>query len=236
MTGNELNLLPPIVRERPQTWVKPNEFFVAWGGVPTLAYRGFSRVLLDVKARVSAVLPGLKPENPGARWPKTTLGALREGRTLTHADALALRRVCTALECQVAREEPIPVQSLSLVVFACRSLERRLLTFPIPLLTDRSGPDAAQHQAPEEHQAEVHSVMAQFAEERVSEYLPKLQSPDNRETHYRAHHIEATLVFDLGPQQPACIQDFVQAVDEALPGYYSWFEPVSRHMTVRGLG
>lgn len=235
MTGNELNLLAPIVREHPQTWVRPAGFFVAWGGVPTLVYRGFSRVLLDVKARVSAALPGLRPENPGARWPKTTLGALPEGRTLTRAEAQALRRVCTALEDQVVHEEPISVQALSLVVFASRSLERRLLTFPISLFTDGSGPDAAQHQPPEEHQAEVRSVMAQFAEERLSEYLTKLQMPDHRETHYRAHHIEATLVFDLGPRQPACIQDFVRAVDEVLPGYYSWFDPVSWHITVRGL-
>jgi hypothetical protein len=235
VASGALNLLPSIIQGQPQTWMKPSEFFMAWGGVPTLAFKGFSRVLLDLKSQIGAVLPGLKSENPGAQWPKTTLGALREGCTLAKADAAALRQICTRFWPQVAREEPMLVDELSLVVFASRSLERRILTYPIPMAPSDRGSEAEQNQPPEEHEAEVRAVMVQFLEERLTEYLPRLQSPGSDEAHYRSHHVEATLVFDLGARQPACVGDFIRAVDGALPGYYAWFEPQSRHITVRGL-
>lgn len=37
---------------------------------------------------------GLPPENPGSRWPKTTLGCLRDGARLAPDQLAALNRIC----------------------------------------------------------------------------------------------------------------------------------------------
>ncbi len=231
MDLDPLNIITSIVEPKPPTKVKPREFFIAWNGVATLAYRWFSRTLLDIKAEIEGAVPGMKQENLGARWPKTTLGALRDDRTLSWNDAYALRDICDKFEHRVNAEPELNVQQLSLVVFQCRSLERRLLTRTVSL----GGSVHEDDTPPEEHVKEVEETMATFSRERLSEYIPRMQAPGNRESHYRGIHIEPTLVFDLNESTPKVVQDFIEAVNEALPGAYCWFEPRSFHMTVRGL-
>lgn len=231
MDTDPLNIIRSIVEPKPPTKVDPREFFIAWNGVPTLAYCWFSRTLLDIKLEIERAVPGMKQEKPGARWPKTTLGALRDDRTLSWNDAYVLRDICDQFKRRVNAEPELDVPQLSLVVLRCRSLERRLVTHPISLTGSVQQDDAP----PDEHLKEVKGTMAEFSRERLSEYIPRLQAPGNRESHYRGTHVEPTLVFDLNESTPKVVEDFIKAVNEALPGAYCWFDPRSLHMTVRGL-
>ncbi|MBI4659162.1 MAG: hypothetical protein HY735_09995 [Verrucomicrobia bacterium] len=233
MGFDDFNILGSILRTKARTWVRPREFFISWNGVPTLAYRGFSPVLLEIKKEIEQEIPGIKPENPGARWPKTTLGALRDGRVLSLQEAGILRRICTELRPAVEAETCLEIPQLSVVLFQCRSLERRLLTQSISLHLDSSSP--LDHEPPADHIRQVDGTMDQFSHARLEEYLPRLQADGNRESHYRKTHIEPTLVFDIGHQQPKCIASFVETVNRELPGAYIWFQEKSRHMTIRGL-
>ena len=227
-----MNIVPGIVSTHSPTSVKPGEFFVSWNGVPTLAYKGFSPTLLAIKKEIEQRLLGIKKENPGARWPKTTLGALRDDRTLSMGDAETLRQICTKFNDTIP-DTSFPISELSLVVFRCRSLEDRLLTHTIALAG--SGTEPSMEECLKKHEQEVADIMDQFSSARLVEYFPKLQEPGNRESHYRYTHVEATLVFDLPRKFIDFVSEFIHAVDKALPGYYCWFKEESRHMTVRGL-
>ena len=221
-----------IVEATPATSVKPMEFFVAWSGVMCLAYEGFTRPLLDIKRDIGNAVPGLKPENPGSAWPKTTLGALRDDKALTWAEVVALRGVCHDMNKAVAAAEALQVDDLSLVVFACRSLERRLAAVSMPL----SGPPrVGDHEIPADHAQAVRATMRQFEDQELRRYWPSLLRTENRESHYRLDHVEATLVYDLPSDPPDYFEHLIAAVEQALPGAYYWFAPESRHMTIRAL-
>lgn len=55
---------------------------------------GFPRALLDLKDALAGTCKGLPPENPGSKWPKTTLGALRDGTRLTPEQLQQLNAIC----------------------------------------------------------------------------------------------------------------------------------------------
>lgn len=205
---------------------------MAWSGVMTLAYEGFTRPLLDIKRDIGDAVPGLKPENPGSAWPKTTLGALRDDRDLDWAEVVALRAICHEMNETVAAAKAFHVDELSVVVFACRSLERRLAVMPMAL----SGPiGLGDHEIPVDHAEAVQATMRQFGDQELRRYWPFLLRPENRERHYRLDHVESTLVYDLPAEQPDCFEHLIAAVERELPGAYYWFAPESRHMTIRAL-
>jgi len=73
--------------------LKPRQFFVAYHGVLTLAFSGFPPSLVLLKDQIAKVIfihiaskikhfkqnyPSLRPEYFGSRWPKVTLGALKD--------------------------------------------------------------------------------------------------------------------------------------------------------------
>ncbi len=87
------NILSDIISSKAKTPVSPRGFFIAWSGVPTLAYKGFRPVLLELKKEISRKTPDLKPENAGSIWPKTTFGALRDNRKLSLQDTKILRKL-----------------------------------------------------------------------------------------------------------------------------------------------
>lgn len=232
----EFEIVKQVVESKPRTAVKPREFFIAWSGVPTLAYQGFTKPLLDIKKELEQRIPGIKPENPGSKWPKTTLGALRDDRQLSWEDLKKLREICTKLN-EGIENVPITldIDQLEVVIFQCRSLEKRLITYPIKLDDSERYDDDEEE---EEHMKnDVDKVMEQFSEARLAEYWPDVSRPGNRESHYRMLHIESTLIYDLPLQRINLlnIKDFIEEVDKKLPGLYCWFVPESRHMTVRAL-
>jgi hypothetical protein len=228
----DLQILTSIIENQPATIVKPREFFIAWSGVPTLAYNGFSPTLLAIKREIEARVPGIKKENPGSVWPKTTLGALRDDKKLSWEEAVVLRRICDEFNREIERDNvTFKIEGLTVVLFSCRSLERRLSSTVIRLSGSN---DAVDHDPPASHLDEVESTMREFSESVLHRYWPDPLRDGNRESHYRADHIEATLVFDL-KQQPSYIDDFIRSVDASVRGSYCWFAAESRHMTVRAL-
>jgi hypothetical protein len=172
-------------------------------------------------------------ENPGSRWPKATLGALRDGAAPLSRDELTtLQRLCAAHGTAAARAPPVPVPALRLTLFACRSLERVVAAPALALAApeDASSPSTAAAAA-------AASTLAEFDAERLDAYWPHVARAGSREAHYRAAAAGATLVAPLpAAALAACgVSAFRAAVDAALPGRYCWFADDALHVTVRGL-
>jgi hypothetical protein len=131
-------LLDSISTHYGPTSVQVGQFFVSWQSVMTLAYDSFSRTLLNVKKHVESGMQGkLTPENDGSKWPKTTLGCLHKGAALTQQQVNELRDICMMFTGELRKRElslddlRVPVGELNVVVFRCRTLERRLLSIPV---------------------------------------------------------------------------------------------------------
>ena len=83
-----------LISNTPACVLYPHQFFCSWQGVLTLAWRGFPQPLVDLKASLSDYYSSLPPENPGSRWPKTSLGALKDGKRLTPEQLQKLNALC----------------------------------------------------------------------------------------------------------------------------------------------
>lgn len=232
------DIVRAIVSRYGATSICAGQFFVSWNSVVTLAYIGFSRTLLALKRGIEEGIPGLTPENPGSRWPKTTLGCLRDNVELRENQVHKLRELCNAhnenLQSISVVDRSMDIKELTCVTFHCRTLEKRLSSESILL----GGKMSADDSPPESHLEDVGDTMAQFDEEKHADYYPKM-APKGRtiDAYYRVPHVESTLIYDLAPAAMLynAIVDFRLAVDEALPSCYTWFDPTSWHMTVRAL-
>jgi len=283
---------------------EPQAFFVAWNGVMTLAFAGFPAPILRFKRGVTAQF-GLKAEHFGSKWPKTTLGCLRDnGRTLTLDELRKLHGLCVKYgevlrqaKKQASHQQPLQHSShgywsfqpsaASIAVYQCRSLERLLVRVDIPLnphaerlgssmddikqsgssSSTGSSLSASDSQvlvpvpaiSPQELQEEkqrVASVLAEFSEAALGEYLSAVNKPGNHLPHYRDDYCGTTLVcfWDsnraaavpvagsasspnadkaMAARAPSWLQAFRDEVDAVLPGYYTWFEDHSLHVTLR---
>lgn len=235
----EYAMVEDIVGKYGPTSVSANQFYVSWNSVITLAYHSFSRTLLDIKNDISLKIEGLKKENPGSMWPKTTLGCLKDNAELKNDQEIhLLRRICrqkTEMLMQLEESDrTMDIAELSFVTFHCRTLERRLISQPIPL----KGQVYSDDRPSDEHVKNVIGVMAEFDESRHEEYRPMLASNGRTiDAYYRKPHIESTLVYDLQPCEALkkVIEDFCMSVDQNLDNRYAWFLPDSWHMTVRAL-
>ena len=232
------NMVSDIVSRFGQTSVAADRFFISYNAVAALAFTGFSKTLLEIKTTVERLVPGLAPENAGSKWPKITVGCLNEGITLQEGDVHKLRRAClehgSFLQALALPDRTLSITGLSCVAFHCRTLERRLMTAAIPLAGQRDPDDAP----PPWHLEAVAKTLDQFSEANHAAYWPHL-APDSRtiNAYYRAPRVECTLVHDVSlPLALAgAISRFQEALENALPGYYAWFDPGSWHITVRAL-
>jgi hypothetical protein len=138
------------------------------------------------------------------------------------------------MNAKIDKNKGFEINELCVVLFKSRSLEERLMTYPIIL--DRNQ-ERDKSKPPQAHIDQVDIVMNAFSLKNLDEYWEKAKIYGNRESYYRKTHIEATLVFDLPhpDKQPSFIKEFMDAVDEELPDLYCWFLPESRHLTVRAL-
>lgn len=220
-------------------------FFVAWSGVITLAWQGFPPVLAGLKRRIAETFPALPPEKPGSKWPKTTLGCLKEGARLTPDQLRKLTqlcdRFCMSLPAGERNLSPLgwlatsspwhmPVDSLSVVLFQCRSLERVLFQAQVRL----GGKERSRDPPSKDECAVVDRVLVESSVENLERYWPLAARDGGREGHYRDVNFGATLVARL-KSLPLGVAEFRKAVDEALPGMYVWFDDDSLHVTLRGL-
>jgi len=160
--------LAHLARHASPCLLAPQAFFVSWQGVLTLAYSGFPPQLAALKAALADGAHGdaLARESPGSRWPKTSLGCVRDGARLTPAQLGHLLRVCREQSAAMAEGEgaqegeegaeagaaaaaasaapgaapaAVAVSELSLLTYECRSLERVLARQRLPLAGGPSG-------------------------------------------------------------------------------------------------
>ena len=263
--GPDSEPLARLARGCEQFILRPRRYFTAWGGVLTLAFDGVPGQAGELKRALEEALPGLPQENFGSKWPKVSLGCLRDGRTLTRDELGALDRLCTELSHDfgedlrkslgnLGREPPrlvrdlleitgggLLVDHLELVLFACRSLEKRLHTTTL-CLGDKI-------KWPQDIDASVTDGV--LAERLADNYWDGVAQAGNREAHYREAAWGATLVAPVGwdersvgttgcpraffPTLQLAVRAFRLKVDELLPGAYAWFSTDSLHVTVRGL-
>lgn len=220
-----------IAQER-RCFIKPRAFFIAWCGVPMLTYHGFPNPILQLKAALEHDFPHLVPENPGSKWPGTTLGALKEGLVLSLEDLQCLRQICDDFAPLIQKADAhFAVTELHYILFACRSLEKKLLNVALPLKKGQFDTSPF----PNKHLNWIQHIHTQFDSQRLEDYLPAVQQAGHRVDHYRRPHVEGTLVIDLPDEQPAYLSDFIAAVEAKLPDRYVWFEPSARHITIRAM-
>jgi len=198
----------------------------------TLAFRGFPPALEALKAALSAQHAGALPaENPGSRWPKSSLGCLVDGRRLTPDELSRLHAVCAAHSAALQAAPPADVAELRLALFACRSLERLVACQRLRLRAPRDDAPPSPAAA-----AAAAQTLAEFAPQRLAAYWVDVARDGGREEHYRGAARGATLVAPLPADVYAAqLAAFRDAVDAALPGAYAWFAEDSLHITVRAL-
>jgi hypothetical protein len=219
------------VASTPAFVLQPATFFVARSGVVTLAYHWFPQGVLELKRAISHRLPLLPPEQPGSRWPKTTLAALRADEPLEVDEIERLRALTSDGDRCLARSGvSIRVTSLELVHIRNRALEgegpRRRL--PLSPEMDSAGPDP-------EHAARVSRILDQWGHWPDGGYTDDIRRDGHRERHYRMPCNELTLVAPI-VELPECVRTLRQAVESTMPGRYAWFESRSRHVTIRTFG
>ncbi|OAE35131.1 hypothetical protein AXG93_4461s1100 [Marchantia polymorpha subsp. ruderalis] len=222
------------------------EFFVAWQGVLTIAFCGIPNSILQatilkssfililflgrIKRDVDQELQGVVRENPGSKWPKTSVACLRDDKVLTLEQLSKLRRICSEESPALAASTPpVIVDNLSVVLYENCCLEKIILeaTTPLRLPVETSKPTS-------EEKAHVRGVMDEFAAENLEVYHVFTSKFGNRSAHYRNSKAGATLVHFL-KTVPAALARFRQRVDEDLPGMYDWFSDSSLHITIRAL-
>ncbi|GJP34149.1 hypothetical protein CLOM_g18607, partial [Closterium sp. NIES-68] len=207
------------------------EFFVAWQGVLTVAYSGIPPALCELKDRMGATLSSMVPENPGSRWPKTTLACLRDDQRLTPEQLSTLRDICSTMSFQLALSPPVLVDTLSVVLYENCCLEKQLSATHIPLQhpIDPAPPSLEQRQY-------VRGVVDEFGVKNLAKYWLHASKDGNRSSHYRKPKMGATVVRFLAPHEvPSALSVFRRLVDAALPGIYDWFADDSLHITLRAL-
>jgi hypothetical protein len=213
--------LQRLTREARPCLLTPKAFFVSWQGVLVLAYRGFPPQLAALKAGLTAAhaaAGGLPNESPGSRWPKTSLGALRDGRRLTPEQLAALLRACREVsevfETEAAAADAaaaaaatttttsIEVRELSVITYECRSLERLISRARLPLQggaggrgNDAAAADADAAPPSAEEAARVATVLSEADD---ANYWFHASRDGGREAHYRAPAPGVTLVHELG--------------------------------------
>mmetsp|Transcript_23769 Transcript_23769/g.28685 ORF Transcript_23769/g.28685 Transcript_23769/m.28685 type:complete len:438 (+) Transcript_23769:48-1361(+) len=230
--------LDSLARATPHTILRPLEFFVAWSGVITLAFHGLHPKLKEFKQKVADLYPGLAQQNPGSRWPKTTLGALKDGKRLSPKQLRALKDICVQLEVDVASCCPdgVLVKEISTVVYECLSLERIISENKIQC----NGRSKLTNEEPEEsEQKAVKKVLSEFSKKNIDKYWNDVAKDGNRASHYRDATVGSTCVTFIGRSLSEglkkVLDNFRSKVDKALPGMYVWFDDTSLHVTHRAL-
>ncbi|CAL5222100.1 g4409 [Coccomyxa viridis] len=232
--GDELTML---VQRTPTSLLEPLTFFVSWQGVPTLVFRGFPPAITQLKGVFERMHPTLPKENPGSRWPKTSLGALRDAKRLTPDQLKLLLKICReeGAQLQEGGLQPLEIDRAALCIFECRSLERLMSWAEVPFTpsVDSSEP------TPEE----VGRVEKILSEADDDDYWFAASKDGNRISHYREEHLGVSLVYGLplvdGSSNAGRLWSFIHRfrmrVDLELPDMYNWFADCSLHVTLRAI-
>ena len=245
-------LVARAVSKGQRTALEPSGVIIAWGGVPTLVFRGFTPSLLRVKAELERTFPGIATEHGGSMFAKTSLGALCEGPacTLSVAELEALRAVCKRMAPLIRhdRRRPsswllrVPALHLSLYGDRAQQASTRIATIPLGF-----GAAPRLEHASSEASAHARDVARPFLDGDLAEYHPKVAN-GHRIQHYMAPFQGASLVAfwpcydgrdaarargaECAPQWLARLR---REFDAAAPGKFQWFDDGDLHVTLRGL-
>lgn len=245
--------------------LRPWKFFVAYNGVLTLCYAGFTEAILDLKELVSKAHPALPTENSGSTWPKTSIACLYDDAKFTKEQFLTVQRICHEMSAQhfsPAKDCPlVTVDSAALVLYECRSLEKMLSAHVVKFKQEfEMGPVKAAETE------RVRTIVDEADEDAY--YETGVNRKGHRYSHYKEGHIGATLMHPLqfswggvelnhGSSSPAsfraalalrgfeeaadraallvAVQELKERIEAKLPGLYYFFDPASLHITLRGL-
>lgn len=179
----------------------------------------------------------MAPENSGSKFPKISLGALRDDVELTPPEFESLQRLCrqTSAEHFGGSDCSIDCGVLTVASMRCRSLERLSGRVDIPLAPRLSTVEAV----PAAQYDKVNEVVAEVDDDGPTYFARRIEGRKrSRESHYRSEHTEDTLVVfttATGRLLRRCIDCFRCKVDELLPNYYCWFRGDALHCTIRAL-
>lgn len=172
-----------------------------------------------------------------------TLACLKDGARLTPDQLDTLNSLCKSESAAFHYEgdrASVAVTHATVAVFGCRSLERLVSARDVALADETDDAPPTAHAA-----ARADAIVA---EPDAPDYWYAASRDGHREAHYRGDAVGATLVVRHRHRDAAhsgdpiglarlqhIIADFQARVDAALPGMYVWFDPASRHVTLRGL-
>lgn len=202
----------------------------------TLAYQAFPSALLQLKTQLNQHFDCLQPENPGSLWPKTTLGALHDHRTLTQTELQQLCVLHQQFLPQLSAVAALPITQLNLVLFTQRSLTHCIASHPYALMAQS---EAVSTDSPAllSHLDQNQQVYSQFSSTQLDSYYPFVAKAGNRSSHYQQAHMESTLVIPVKFDAPlqTIVQQFKKEVDRITNNAYYWFSEYSFHITVRAM-
>ena len=207
----------------------PYQFFIAWHGVITIAFRCFPDSLLTLKDRLNQSKLNFVPENDGSRWPKITLAALSPTKKLRKEELRLLNNCCIQFNERVGSLAPLVTHELSIVRYAQQSLEK---CFDQRLLNLNAESEFSQVLPP--LQAEVKKLFV-CKEGDLYEKERKILASGRNISHYRMLTDGVSLVFAVPNVYQDTITSLQQQVSKILPNHYEWFKPESRHLTIRAL-
>eukprot|EP00929_Paragymnodinium_shiwhaense_P038333 TRINITY_DN20266_c0_g1_i3.p1 TRINITY_DN20266_c0_g1~~TRINITY_DN20266_c0_g1_i3.p1 ORF type:complete len:157 (+),score=22.08 TRINITY_DN20266_c0_g1_i3:88-558(+) len=134
MSSPPSTLLSAIAERHAPAELTARAFFPAFGAVLTLAYDGWPPSLADFKAELASSHAALPPERMGSKWPKTTLGALREGSgALSREEFATLTDVCRKASQELLGRVSWKCNAISVTVFTRSSHEALLSRQDMPL-------------------------------------------------------------------------------------------------------
>lgn len=210
----------------PGAVLRPARFFLAGSGVLTLAFRGFTAGLLDLKDHIR---PGLAPEYPGSLWPKITLAALANPSPLSPEEIGRIQEACTYADARLLADgESMVVRQMVVVEALTRSLEMRGTAIHIHLSTE------LEQAVPAPHERFVDGVLAQWDWPLKPTYVAAIRRSGHGREHYQRPCRAFTLVA-FPSRLPPGVAELRDRLSRTLPGRYHWFDPAALHLTLRTL-
>eukprot|EP00762_Andalucia_godoyi_P006439 ANDGO_02930.mRNA.1 hypothetical protein ACA1_089300 len=225
----------------------PHQFFISYSSVFVLAFTGFPASVIRFKEVIEA-FDAFRPENPGSKWPKCTLGYLTPGHTLTEEEFVAIQEFANQFANRSFGPQCI-VRDLSIVKLKHRTLENpwAMLTVPLTPLTLGGGIETA---LPTDEEIEhTNAVLAESLQSKAAmrTYFEKRirDKTDRDAVYYAADAIpmdkENTMVHFLHSGDTGLldyIENFKAELCSAVPAVrqkYMWAPRESLHITYRAL-
>ena len=238
--------------------------FVAHGGVICVALEGWPRVMATMKRKLNAVSCFGKPENKGSMFPKISVACLADGESLTLEELRDVMRCCREASDAFAKQNDddddddnsvLHFTQLDAIVYACRSLERLLVTAPIRLLPD--APETIEmdcedgdndidggNEIDKEERARIDVILSEACDEsHIDTYFPHV-NVGRTEQHYREDACGATLVACATRGERAAhnsrvlasiLEPLQESIERRFPSRFVFFTRSSLHVTLRAI-